>query len=435
MQADKLLKVGSTRMDLGSMLNTGAAPSDIHQEAISLYRRLSNGSASASPGQSPIVQKQQLRTERTPSTDNFRAPEMPPKSNSTPPNKRKLDQVDQDAEDRVGREIRAKQDKESTEGSAALPTPAAPTTRPPPLPSSSQSKPRTDVAYDGKRTLDELTSLVKDALLYYLTTDQRTYGKLGLEIEAKLGRIVDRSTSQRIHDLFPIDSSVLLHHGYDQIRFESNMTDEQHARFNRHLNGEVELRNPKHPDFDPARPKMTYLHTHLTDEIYPAITTRDGMELKPRVTRNDRDKSVVEVISKESITHLHILCPRYPFDIRLSINLEHKVDLPADGQRPVHERRKDRLSYRLGTHQIDLTKVGDGSKSSSSSSSSGANGHGGRGMSYELEVEMTDLENLKRQAELVQDERPNSFVDLVAGFMGTVMRLNRTAAEQFSPET
>ncbi|CCG83958.1 protein of unknown function [Taphrina deformans PYCC 5710] len=382
-------------MDLGSMLNTTSGPTNMNKEAISLYRRLSTGSTSASPAQSPVVTERKLSSSQA---EGFRAPELP-NERSTPP-KRKIDQVE-DSQDGSGNGARQKV-KQDLQAVVQTPTSA-----PPPKP-----KVRIDASYDGSRPLNDLTSLVKDALLYYLTVDQRTYGKLGIEVEAKLGRITDRDSGQRIHDLFPVDSNVLLHHGYEGIRFESNMTDEQHSRFNRHLNREVEIRNPKHAEFDTSRPKMTYLHTRLTDEIYPPYQ-KDGMTVKPRVTMNDADGSVVEIISKENITHLNIICPRNPFDIRVSINLEHKIPAPVDSS-PITQRKKDRLSYRLPNHQIDLTKVGDGQKT------------GGK-QSFELEVEMTDMENLKRQAEAFVDERGNYFEDLVTAFMGTVMKLNRVA--------
>lgn len=392
------------------MLNGTNATTNLDQDAISTFRRMSTGSASVSPASSPAVNSKM-------SADVFRTPHLPKNSStneiprSTSPSlKRKIDQVDPNhngphtngkrERSTEGTEVQTTVNKESP--SRALPTAV---TKPFPPP-----RTKLDLAYHGKKPLDELSTIIKRALMHYLTVDQQTYGKLGLEIEAKLGHLTDRDSGQRMHECFPIASTTLIHVNYPHIRFESNMTEEQHSRFNKHLNEEVEARNPKHPRHH-ADPTIRYEHTKLTDSIYEAYRDEAGLEVKPRVTTSDKDGSIQEIISKQKITHLHISCPDHPFDVRLSINIEHKVPAPTASS-PTLVRKKDRLSYKLQTHRIDLTKVGD--KSSSK-------------QSYELEIELTDVENLKRMAEREVDGEANLFDEVLLGFLGTVFALNKTA--------
>lgn len=379
------------------MLNSGSAPANLEEEAMSTYRRLSTGSANNSPTPSPHTGLPKhvpgMVKERSADSQSMPSPSL----------KRKIDEVDVTSEhnNHTRRDAPSSDSSTIQKGSNASGNGVQ------------KQRARHDLAYDGSKPLDELGRIIKSALMHYLTVDQRTYGKLGLEIEAKLGRILSKDTGRRMHDEFPFNSTTLLHQEYANIKFESNMTEQEHSKFNQHLNQEVETRNPKHPRFDVSRPKMTYEHTHLTDSIYESYR-EDGMEIRPRVTTNDKDGSVVEVISKEKIANLHICCPHYPFDIRLSINLEHQIPAPASGGSPVYERRKDRLSYKLATHRIDLTKVGDKAART-------------KAQSFELEVELTEMENLKRQAELELDERPNAFDDILTSFLSTIMTLNRTS--------
>lgn len=376
-------------MDLVSMLNDGQASIDLEQDAISTYRRLSSGSTNTATATAPASAQEDVDLD------------VKQRDRSSPSLKRKIDQVD---EEEGGGPAGTPPQGGSKRSSVST------MMKEPARPGPGVVRNRAELGYTGKRPLDDLSGVVRTIVLHYLNMDPRTYGKLGLEIEAKLGTLAIRDSGMRFHQEYPIYSATVVNPQYTALRFTSNMTEDQHARFNRHLNEQVELRNPKHPNFDAGRPPMRYEHTKLTDSIYPSYRV-DGIDMKPRVTINDKDGSVVETISKENIEHLHISCPNHVFDIRISINLEHTIQAPTSTAAPVHERQKDRVSYKLATHRIDLTKVGEAKK----------------GGTYELEIELTDVENLKRQAELAADERPNSFDEILVGFIGTVMTLNKTA--------
>lgn len=160
------------------------------------------------------------------------------------------------------------------------------------------------------------------------------------EVEAKLGRLLDKSTGSRIH--MPILSEVVLNESSSWYRFESDIPVALHRHFNSLLNDEV------------AKKRLTYKHIRTVDSIYSGA----GLS-KCRVTWDDKG-NFVECIEKRRVADLAIFFPNAPFDIRISINEEVPMAKPV-GMASM-ERRKDRMSYVLSCDdstslQVDLTQV------------------------------------------------------------------------------
>ena len=322
-------------MNLASMLN-GDPPTTLKREDSSSLDR---------PSQStPVVEK---RLDQVVTKDRSASPGT---------NKRKLDEMQ-------GR----------SNGSAKL-------IRPPFEPSFTAASPDSDIALK-----------IKQFVLYFLTEDPRTSGKQGIEIEAKLGQILDRDTGARIDEMFPLITAAVLHPNYP-CRFQADMTSAQHKAFNQALNEAVQASNQ-----DKARIPIVYKHTHWTDSYYAD---------KQRVTTDDKTGEVVECISKEKIDDLHILCPMSPFDIRITVNLEHPIAKPEGGV--ISQRKKDRLTYTHQNYQIDLTQVKTRD-----------------GVTHELEIELTRIEELRKQAIYSSQGLENGFDQLMAGFIGTITLLPR----------
>lgn len=248
-------------------------------------------------------------------------------------------------------------------------------------------------SYAGITPLSDITLKVKQFLLYFLTEDQRTAGK-SIEIEAKLGRILDGG--QRIDQAFPVITATVLHPNYP-CTFQADMSTAQHKAFNQHLNAAVEESNR-----NKTRRPIIYKHTYMTDTIY-----KD----RKRVTTNDKTGEVVEVIRKEKIDNLHILSPNTPFDLRISVNLEHPAEKTGDEGEPMKVRKKDRLTYTHQNYQMDLTQV----KSPGSATT------------HELEIELTNVDELLKQARYESQGLDNHFESLIEGFMGTVTQLTRAS--------
>ena len=160
------------------------------------------------------------------------------------------------------------------------------------------------------------------------------------EVEAKLGRFVDKSSGGRIS--LPVYSETVLNESSSWYRFESDIPIALHRHFNNLLNSEV------------SKKRLTYKHTRTVDNIY-----RGGGMSKCRVTVDEKG-DFVECIEKRRVADMAIFFPNAPFDIRISINEEVPMAKPTGS--PSMDRRKDRLSYVLAkdetsTLQVDLTQV------------------------------------------------------------------------------
>ena len=141
-----------------------------------------------------------------------------------------------------------------------------------------------------------------------------------IEIEAKYGQIIDRNTNQRLN--LPILSQTVLQDD-SFIRFESNMSVNQHKRLNELFNNQVRLMKGK------------YSHVKQLDKFF----WRD-VKIRSSFVGGIFTESIV----KTRIADLHIYCPEFPFDIRLSANREVKVQDVREGRLET-ERFKDRMSY------------------------------------------------------------------------------------------
>ncbi|KAI9662665.1 MAG: mRNA-capping enzyme subunit beta [Alyxoria varia] len=249
------------------------------------------------------------------------------------------------------------------------------------------------------------------------------------EIEAKIGRLVDRNKC-RVN--FPVASETSLNVDYD-VSFESSMTGSQHEHFNNCLNEEVKK---SHTGFNEKtqKPRIPLQYKRLLEvdsfyklprwEIDKLPHAVQGLlkmpskhfhqkDPKVRVTRNQKTGEVTAQIIKHRLKDLHVYCPRSIFDYRVSVSLELNWDgdassLPRDTEAP--DRIKNRMSYNLAFCQIDLTQVTNAERADSKS--------------HELEVEVSSSE-VKRQGKLAATAAENQYQPLVKGFIDNVRALSR----------
>ncbi|ORX42028.1 mRNA triphosphatase CET1 [Piromyces finnis] len=172
-------------------------------------------------------------------------------------------------------------------------------------------------------------------------------GTPNIEIEGKLGKIMDNNTKDRIW--LPVQSETVLvnQRGW---RFVSDMTMEQHRNYNQILNKLVNDGNK--PNAKSAF--FSYRHIHQIDSFYQV----PGHKEKLRLSTDKSTNNVISFIKKVNIGHLNIFLPNSPLDLRISINIEEQMDqsLIKDID-AIYERQKDRLSYKSHALQIDLTQV------------------------------------------------------------------------------
>ncbi|KAJ2441001.1 mRNA-capping enzyme subunit beta, partial [Coemansia sp. RSA 2424] len=180
----------------------------------------------------------------------------------------------------------------------------------------------------GTRPAEDIVRVVADFMYTHLKD------RTNIEIEGKLGRLVDKRSGLRIN--LPVLCETV-YTDDKNIRFESNMTQQQHAMFNKLLNQRVD--ETRRPEFRGSR--IEYKHTKEIDHFYRVEGTR------VRVTTDKESGQVLAVITKTKIADLNIYSPRTKLDIRITINEEQPLERPdVDAHKPIMERHKDRLSYK-----------------------------------------------------------------------------------------
>ncbi|KAJ2905896.1 hypothetical protein MKZ38_003904 [Zalerion maritima] len=264
---------------------------------------------------------------------------------------------------------------------------------PPPPPAGPPGAPLGTTRYQWDTCLDSsppaisgLTKAVADFFFSHVVMNQyageiRAH-KIQFEIEAKLGTVIDKNTDNRV--ALPVISECALDGPY---AFRSSITRQEHEALNSFFNGIVCDTEPRNPRRDPSRLLLTYKHRREVDEFFE-LSRPDREQLpacieslipqrhsvRVRVTK-DKTGKLLGAIVKARVGDLHIHFPNWHLDCRLSVNLEmpwhgpipdeilappqglndHGRKSMSTGDRSVRE--KNRLSYRQGVLQVDLTQV------------------------------------------------------------------------------
>ncbi|SMY24385.1 unnamed protein product [Zymoseptoria tritici ST99CH_1A5] len=245
-----------------------------------------------------------------------------------------------------------------------------------------------------------------------------------IEIEAKIGTLVDENTGERM--VLPVRNAVVLAPGTEnRYQFESQMLEAAHQRMNKYLNEcLVTSREQK------GRTPIDYKHIKEVDSFRTLSKYGIGLlpqcaqkryrrELRLRTSVDQKTGRVTARIVKVKLAELQIHSPGESYDCRISMNLEVNLDRPdIDLQQlteePTHEkpaqpdRVKDRLSYKHLAYSTDLTRVDT------------------KGLSpkYELELEV-DANTLRHQKHLMQTGQENGYQAVVEGFMENLTLLMR----------
>ncbi|KAF9178215.1 mRNA-capping enzyme subunit beta [Haplosporangium sp. Z 767] len=289
--------------------------------------------------------------------------------------------------------------------------------------------PRRHPSFFGTDVLDDVVRTIGEFLFDHCH-------RANVEIEAKLGLLIDKGTKRRI-DMGVMNEVVLTpNQGRPAwYQFSSDMTAEQHAHFNRVLNKRLEqMRN------EPREHQAMYTHTREIDQFF---NSRNG---KVRVTRDQGTNEITKdgIVRKERVADLDVFSPKNPFDFRVSVNIELPVD-PPEGA-PQYERRKDRISYRHGNFKIDLTQV-------KTPNTPGSGGSGGppnysqmrptgnipqENITHELEIEFVHAEELARERETrisSGGRRQDRYMDVVGLFVSNIRGLLvRGNTQQLHPQ-
>ncbi|KAJ5812027.1 hypothetical protein N7474_008328 [Penicillium riverlandense] len=248
-----------------------------------------------------------------------------------------------------------------------------------------------------------------------------------IEVEAKLGRVLDMDRSERLN--LPILTESVINRKNPMLRtsFESNMSIEQHRAMNNFLNDAVK---ESLPHTNPNRIPLSYAHKKERDTFYevsaadlpPVIRHNLNPRHKPRVrvTTDQRTGEVLAKIIKCRVADFDVYSPSTHVDWRVSVNLEmeyegdiHNLTVADAAKGGRGERNKDRMSYRHLAYQVDLTQVARAEPPTKND------------FEHELEIEASAAE-IRRQGNLAMEGNPNNqYEELVKGFVDNIRVLAR----------
>ncbi|EEH46994.1 uncharacterized protein PADG_03092 [Paracoccidioides brasiliensis Pb18] len=332
----------------------------------------------------------------------------------------------------------------TTNGEA--PTNGAPITRPAPLDHAGSSLGPWEPSITGVIPHEEVTKLICD-FLFQQVVMRRDIGAAPaggsavgqdaiLEVEAKLGLLIDRNRGERVRIPALTECIVAKDDPSIRVGFESSMSLAQHRALNDFLNDTVKssLSQPG------TRIPLTYAHKKERDTFYdisssslpPIIQHHLNPRHKPkvRVTTDQRTGAVLARIVKCRIADLDVFSPRTCLDWRISVNLEMnfegdigELSLPGNtgpqsgvGAPRGGARCKDRMSYRHLAYQIDLTQVAISEELANNPQSD---------FEHELEIEISSAE-IRRQGDLALAGDPkNQYEELIKGFVDNIRVLAR----------
>lgn len=245
--------------------------------------------------------------------------------------------------------------------------------------------------------------------------------KTSIELEIKLGWLVDTSTDERLQ--LPIGNDAIIYNkqmdrGRWWFRFVSDMTMAQHEQFNKFLNERITASKGAH---FPGKP-LVYKHSKEIDYNFQGVSQggRDFSKLRLSFDAGKREIIPNSCIVKEKIADLSVYCPNAPLDFRISINIETQHPIP-DMDVPVAVRRhKDRLSYQHELLRFDLTQVAQDTKPSLNPLNPSARTHGfspeelsAIPKRHELEIELTSVDEMLAEKSKLAKNQPNTFLEMV----------------------
>ncbi|KAF0517314.1 mRNA capping enzyme [Gigaspora margarita] len=258
----------------------------------------------------------------------------------------------------------------------------------------------------GFQPTSDITRAVGDFLYNHI-------GKENVEIEAKLGILVDKNQHTRVN--LPVVSETVINPREDGwFIFQSDMTTAQHRNFNNLLNERVIQTKPPYK----GNP-VEYKHLYETDRFYSG--TGVG---KVRVTIDQKTNKVIDggIVKKTNVAHLNIYSPNTHLDYRISVNIEKPMEMP-NGQ-VVYERNKDRLSYIHQLFKIDLTQVRGPEKQKLSNGTQPP-----ADLTHELEVEFLNPQVLLEEKLKFEKQQSHRYLDIIDVFLNNI----RTLAQRSLP--
>ncbi|KAI3660477.1 hypothetical protein MP638_004306 [Amoeboaphelidium occidentale] len=256
----------------------------------------------------------------------------------------------------------------------------------------------------GRPPVDKLTESIADFVSQALK-------HRNIEIEVKFGLLVDKATQQRIY-LPSVNEIILVDDDNKGFRFVSEISQEQHRRFNELFNKRVEAGRNSSPDN-----VVYYKHLRETDTFYQTNTSYGRV----RVTRNEKNE-IVRILRKERLNDMHLHLPWASVDCRISANIETPIDHTViddinqsqKQNQDTHARKKDRLCYMHDVFEVDLTQVSSPTE----------------GVKYELEMEIAKNDVVLKEVIRMNDKKESSYIEIIQSLVGNIRQIAKEALWQ-----
>ncbi|KAI4176000.1 MAG: hypothetical protein LQ343_001282 [Gyalolechia ehrenbergii] len=256
-----------------------------------------------------------------------------------------------------------------------------------------------------------------------LAGGSRTSRGAVVEIEAKIGQIIDKNTNDRLR--LPVTTECVLSRTDPNLRtaFRSSMTAAQHSRLNGFLNLALQ-KSVAPPGETPKKPRvqLTYVHTRETDTFYdlsqnavnilpPSVQAYLDRRNKPkvRITTDQKTGKEMAKIIKVRISDIEVYSPQTPFDWRVSVSLE--------------------VNYDGDMRELVETSEGKDRKNPDRNKDRAAGANSNVEKEHELEVEISS-DAVHKQGQLVAQGQPNKYEELIKGFVDNVRTLVRHCKDQ-----
>lgn len=176
----------------------------------------------------------------------------------------------------------------------------------------------------------------------------------GIEVEAKLGVLIEKYKQVRATDLVPVICETPLRpEQASDTRFESAV----HHTFFAHLNAELNQRVDATGIGEDLKARVMYVRTKEIDFFWPGKIRETRRFVRDPAT-GEESYERVRVQRKTRLGDLNFMCPFNLLDVRYSASKEADVSLPSNnGPDPRRQRAKERISYKFECLSVDITAV------------------------------------------------------------------------------
>lgn len=230
-----------------------------------------------------------------------------------------------------------------------------------------------------------------------------------VEVEAKLGVLVEKQKDVRACDLLPVLCETPIQ---PEVAAETRFESCVHHTFFDHLNVVLNQRVEATAEIADPSARVMYLRSRELDVFWPG-KVRETRSLAAGPDGGLQEKDTLRVQRKTRLGDLNFVCPGCAVDVRYSASLEEEAKIPPGVPEPARRRAKDRISYKFDALSVDITAV------ETTDPDANMFGH----TTHEIEVEVESGANLFVEVQKYRAGDPSSRLFGIATSLVNTVRL------------